>query len=86
MLCPGFLYLLQPWSLPGKSLGTKMASMLESTAPWRKEDLRLGYVWIGDEILPDPAKARLKKIFFKRSYSTKYRRFTGVIISFSRIY
>ena len=24
-----------------------MASMLESTAPWRKEDLRLGYVWIG---------------------------------------
>ena len=47
MLCPGFLYLLQPWSLPGKSLGTKMASMLESTALWRKEDLRLGYVWIG---------------------------------------
>ena len=47
MLCPGFLYLLQPWSLPGKSLGTKMASMLESTALLRKEDLRLGYVWIG---------------------------------------
>ena len=27
-----------------------MASMLESTALWRKEDLRLGYVWIGVEI------------------------------------
>lgn len=24
-----------------------MASMLESIALWRKEDLRLGYVWIG---------------------------------------
>ena len=54
MLCPGFLYLLQPWSLPGKSLGTKMASMLESTALWRKEDLRLGYVWIGVGIFARP--------------------------------
>ena len=65
MLCPGFLYLLQPWSLPGKSLGTKMASMLESIALWRKEDLRLGYVWIGDEIFARPRKGPFEKIFFQ---------------------
>jgi len=66
MLCPGFLYLLQPWSLRGKSLGTKMASMLESTALWRKEDLRLGYVWIGDGIF-----TRHRKGTFEQSFQEK---------------
>ena len=77
MLCPGFLYLLQPWSLPGKSLGTKMASMLESTALWRKEDLRLGYVWIGVGIFARPCIGPCEKKKLKQSsYSTKYQTFT----------
>ena len=66
MLCSGFLYLLQPWSLPGKSLGTKMASMLESTALLRKEDLRLGYVWIGVGIF-----ARRRIGTFEKSFQEK---------------
>lgn len=44
VLRPDFLCLPQPWSPPGKFLGTRMVSMPESTVQWKKENLRCGLV------------------------------------------